>query len=172
MDSKIKTFIGAGVVVAIAGGVYLSGWSPSQDGVGEGKRTLTATISTFDPDADIQFDMDAWGTQWPDDYQVQEAFYGAFGSMDECVAKFKNKKGIKGAKQLNGNVEMQVKLNPKEPKPFGVNAELPKKFKKAGSLNDCMRDAAAAVHYPTYDGPPLVVAFEFELDAGSYWEEE
>lgn len=172
MDSKIKTFIGAGVVIAIAGGVYLSGWSPTSEGVGKGKRSLTATISTFDPDEDIQFDMDAWGSTWPDDYEVQMAFQQAFGSMDECVAEYKKTKGMKLHKQLNGDVEMQVKLNPKEPRPFGVNASLPKKFAKASSLNDCMREAAATVHYPTYDGPPLVVAFEFELDAGTYMEDE
>lgn len=172
MDSKIKTFIGAGAVIALAAGVYFSGWSPSSEGVGKGKRSLTATISTFDPDEDIQFDMDAWGTTWPDDYQVQEAFYTSFGSMDECVHNYKKGKNIKAAKQLKGNVAMQVKLNPKEPRPFGVNATLPKKFAKAGGLNDCMREAAASVHYPTYDGPPLVVEFEFELDAGTYWEEE
>lgn len=172
MDSKIKTFIGAGVVIAIAGGVYLSGWSPSSDGVGKGKRSLTATISTFDPDEDIQFDMDAWGTTWPDDYEVQMAFQQAFGSMDECVAEYKKGKGMKLHKQLPGEVEMQVKLNPKEVRPFGVNAKLPGKFAKASGLSDCMREAAASVHYPTYDGPPLVVAFEFELDAGSYMEDE
>ncbi len=172
MDNKIKTFIGAGVVAAIAAGVYLSGWSPSNEGVGKGKRSLTATISTFDPDADIEFDLDAYGTTWPDDYEVQMAFNGAFGPMDECVAEYKASKGIKGDKTLSGDVAMEVKLNPKEPRPFGVNATLPKKFAKASSLNDCMREAAATVQYPTYDGPPLVVAFEFELDAGSYWEDE
>jgi hypothetical protein len=171
MDSKTKTFIGAGAVVAVAAGVYFSGWSPSKEGVGKG-RTLTATISTFDPDEDIQFDMDAWGTTWPDDYEVQQAFQSAFGPMDECVAAYKQSNGVASDKQLPGSVSMQVKLNPKEARPFGVNATLPGKFAKASSLNDCMRDAAAGVTYPTYDGPPLVVAFEFELDAGSYWEDE
>lgn len=169
MDSKTKTFIGAGAVIVAAGAIWASGWTPGQDGVGKKKtRTVTANVSTFDPDEDINFDLDKYGTTWPDDWEVQQAFANSYGGMDECVAEYKESKGIN--KTLSGDIKIAVKLNPEASEPFGVNADLPKKFAKAESLNECLREAVAGAGFPTYDGPPLVVEFETELDAGYYEE--
>lgn len=173
MDNKTKTLIGAGVVIVAAVGVLATGFNPlaQLDGKKEGKgRTVTASISNFDPNEDVNMDF-AWGTERPDDYAVQQAFSQSFAAMDECVKAEKESRGIKLETQLQGTVSMQVKLNPGGA-PFGINAQLPKKYAKDQGLNDCLREAAASAPYPKYDGPPYVVNFEFDLDPGTYYEEE
>lgn len=131
----------------------------------EGERSrgfAKASISTFDPDEAVAFDLNAYGTGRPDAYAIEQAFAGAYPHMDKCVEAERRRSGKD--EQLPGDVAMAIKLNPKAPKPFAINATiadgLPKK------LSECLRDAAATVKYPTYDGPPTVVKFEFELDPG------
>ncbi len=164
MDSKILTYVGAGAVVVIAGAIYLSGFSLTGDeGKKPGERKVTASISTFDPEGDVTLDLDAYGSERPDDYQVQDAFYATFEEMDKCVAKERKRLGDEEM-VLEGDASMEIKLNPKKSKPLGINAEIPDDY--SDKLSDCLREAAAKGEYPTYDGPPVVAEFEFELDPG------
>lgn len=126
--------------------------------------SVTANIAEFDPTADITLDMDKYGSERPDDYVVQQAFFNTFGALDECVWAEKDRRGSED--QLLGDVSMSVKLNPESPRPFGVNATMPEGYAKSVKLKDCLREAAASAGYPTYDGPPLIVDFEFQLDPG------
>jgi hypothetical protein len=137
------------------------------DQVVGGDAAVTAKISTFDPNADTVLDLDQWGSEHPDEYGIQQAFFAQFGNMDQCVLDFKGAVGTK--KQLRGDVHIAVKLNPAEQRPFGVNAKLPKKYNGKKKLKECLREAAASAGYPSYNGPPRVVEFDFELDAGSEW---
>ena len=167
MDTKTTlSIVGAGAALLVAGGLYMAGINPltALDGDKKG-RTVTANIATFDPDADVNFDLDAYGSERVDEYQVQEAFNASFEKMDTCVWDYKETKGLT-EETLGGDVKIAIKLNPKKDKPFAVNAELPKAFSKDKKLNNCLREAAASVAYPTYDGPPQVAEFEFELDPG------
>jgi hypothetical protein len=126
--------------------------------------SVTANVAEFDPNADVSLDMDKFGSERPDQYSIQQAFFGQFGALDECVLAEKDRRGDEA--QLLGDVSMAVKLNPEQSRPFGVNASMPDAHAKATKLQDCLREAAASAPYPTYDGPPVVVDFEFELDPG------
>lgn len=134
-------------------------------------RTVKANIATFDPNADVQLDLDKYGSERPDDYEVQMAFNQAFEPMDVCVLDAKNRKGMKPEKVLhNGHMDISVKIDGKSGKASGVNATLPGKHDKDDKLKSCIRNAVAGVQFPSYDGPPVVVEFYTELDAG-YMEE-
>lgn len=128
-----------------------------------GRKASMASIASFDPDEAVQFDLEAFGTDRPDQYGIEQAFATKYGAFDECVAEAKKRK--KSDHQLPGDVSMAIKLNPKSNAPFAVNAEMPDGVKD-NKLKDCLREAAAAASYPTYDGPPVVVKFNFELDPG------
>lgn len=136
-------------------------------------RTVKATIAEFDPNAVLELNLGGGGGggERPDDYEVQLAFNQSFGAMDECVAKHKEKRGMSGDAMLKGDLSVAVKLNPQGPRPLGVNATLPSKLDRDADLKDCIRDAVATAHFPTYDGPPVVAEFETQLDAGSEWED-
>jgi hypothetical protein len=125
--------------------------------------SVTANVAEFDPNADITLDLDKYGSDRPDQYQIQQAFFAQFSALDECVWAEKDRRGSED--QLLGDVSMAVKLNP-EGRPFGVNASMPEGYEKSTKLKDCLREAAANADYPKYDGPPVVVDFEFELDPG------
>lgn len=116
------------------------------------------SVPSFDPNADIV--LDAEGGERPDELQVQTAFEETFGEIDVCVEKARK------GKTLPGDAHLAVLLSPKGEKPLGVNADLAKDLKKNKKLNDCIRVAASHAHYPSYDGPPVVVTFDFELDPG------
>ncbi len=131
---------------------------------------VTANIAEFDPNADVSLDMDKYGSERPDEYEVQQAFFAAFDRINECVLAEHERR--KSEEQFPGDVSMAVKLNPEAPRPFGVNATLPSGFEEAEQLETCMREAVGDVQFPTYDGPPVVVEFEFELDPGFVWVEE
>ncbi len=131
---------------------------------------VTANIAEFDPLADVTLDMDAYGVEQPDEFAIQQAFFGQFEAIGQCV--FDEKDRRKSEDQMLGDVVIAVKLNPKSPLPFGVNATMPEEYAKATKLKDCLREAAAAASYPKWDGTPRVVEFEFELDPGSVWVEE
>ncbi len=167
MDSKILTYVGAGAVVLVAGAIYFSGFSLDGGEKKKGERKVTASISTFDPEGDVTLDLDAYGSERPDDYAVQDAFYGTFEGFDQCLVKERKRMGDEEM-VLEGDATITIKLNPKKSKPLGVNAALPEEY--SDDFKDCLREAAAKGKYPTYDGPPVVAEFEFEIDPG--YEEE
>lgn len=117
------------------------------------------SVPSFDPQADMNLDGYEGGKR-PDEIQVQSAFEQTFGEIDVCVEKARK------SKPLPGDAHLSVLLDPEGERPLGVNAELAKPLTKNKKLNDCLRLAAAHAHYPSYDGPPVVVDFEFELDPG------
>jgi hypothetical protein len=131
---------------------------------------VTANIAEFDPNADISLDMDKFGSERPDEYAVQQAFFAAFDGIGGCVAAEHERR--KTEKEFDGDVSVAVKLNPEKARPFGVNATLPSGFENATKLKDCMREEVAKVEFPTYDGPPVVVEIEFELEPEWVWVEE
>lgn len=153
-----------GAVVGLVLVVAACGWKPAEPAGERGRKASMASIASFDPSADIAFDLEAYGSDRPDQYEIEQAFATRYGAFDECVAAEKQRSGKDD--QLPGDVSMAIKLDPKSNKPFAVNAEL---AEGAGSkkLGDCLREAAAAASYPKYDGPPVVVNFNFELDPGS-----
>ncbi len=135
-------------------------------------RTVKANIGTFDPDADVVLDLDKYGSERPDDYAVQVAFNQAFEPMDECVLSAKERKGIKADAVLHdGMMDIAIKLDGPKGKATAVNATLPGKFDKDEKLKECIRSAVADVQFPQYDGPPVVVDFHMELDAGYMMDE-
>jgi hypothetical protein len=129
-------------------------------------RTVKASIGTFDPNADVTIDLEKFGTARPDDYAVQVAFNQAFGGLDACVLAVKEKRGISADTQLQGDLDLQVKLDPSG-KALAVNATLPGKYAKDSTLESCIRDAVGAVQFPPYDGPPVVAEFYTQLDGGT-----
>lgn len=147
------------VAVALASACGAPAEKPGE----RGRKASMASIAGFDPDEAVAFDLEAYGTDRPDQYSIEQAFSTQYGAFDECVAAAKQRK--KSDKKLPGDVSMAIKLNPKEQKPFAVNAEMPDGVHDE-KLKDCLRDAAAAAEYPKYDGPPVVVKFNFELDPG------
>ncbi|MCR9160601.1 MAG: PilZ domain-containing protein [Nannocystaceae bacterium] len=124
------------------------------------------SVPTFDPNADVVLDMKAGGER-PDEFSLTQAFEQQYSSFDECVADAKKNPN----QTLPGDVDVEVLLNPKGHEPLGINAKLPAEVDKK-SLRECLRGAVAAADYPSYDGVPVVVTFSFELDPGTYWEEE
>lgn len=129
-------------------------------------QAAKTSIPTFDPNADVVLDMKAGGER-PDEYDLTQAFEQQYDSFDECVAAAKKDPN----ETLPGDVDVEVLLNPKGHEPLGINAKLPGEVDKS-SLRECLRGAVAAAAYPSYDGPPVVVNFSFQLDPGTYWEEE
>jgi hypothetical protein len=140
----------------------------------KGGRTVKASIQAFDPNADIDFDFGdgGGGGESPDDWEIRTAFDKTFGGMDECVASYKERKGIASSKQLDGELVIAVKLNPKDSAPLGINASISSKHDKDEELKTCIKQAVEKAPFPTYDGAPRIVDFSTELDAGSEWEEE
>ncbi len=130
-------------------------------------RTVKASIGTFDPNADLGIDLDKFGSERPDDYEVQLAFNQSFAGMDACVASVKQKKGIAADTPLAGDLDIQVKLEPNTGKAMAVNATISGKYAKDQGLSDCLRDAVAAVDFPKYDGPPVVAEIYTQLDGGT-----
>jgi hypothetical protein len=125
---------------------------------------VTANVAEFDRTADISLDMDKYGSERPDEYAVQQAFFAAFDGIGGCVEAEHNRRKTELSDTFDGDVTMSIKLNPEQPRPFGVNATLPEGFEKSDKLKDCMREAVGAVEFPSYNGPPVIVDFEFELD--------
>ena len=125
------------------------------------------TVPEFDPQGDVQLDMERGGER-PDEYNVMQAFEQQYDSFDQCVAEAKGK----SHKQWPGDVHVEVLLNPDGHIPLGVNAQVPGSAAKKRGLRECLRSAVASAEYPSYDGPPVVVEFDFELDPGTEWVEE
>jgi PilZ domain len=133
--------------------------------IGAGSATASAaattSVPTFDPAGDVVMDMDSGGER-PDQQLVLEAFSRRYDAIDACVVDSRGK----SEKQLVGEAHVAVLLNPKGATPLGVNAELPAPSAKDRRLHECLRAAAANAEYPSYDGPPIVVEFDFDLDPG------
>lgn len=125
----------------------------------------STTVPTFDPNDDVVMDMDAGGER-PDKQRVVEAFSRQYDAIDACVVESKGD----ADRTLEGEAHVMVLLNPKGTTPLGVNTDLPGASKKDRKLRECLRAAVATADYPSYDGPPVVVEFDFELDPG--YEEE
>lgn len=130
-------------------------------------RTVKASIGTFDPNADLGIDLSNFGSDRPDEYEVQMAINQGFAAMDACVVAAKERRGIAADTQLEGDLDLQVKLEPKTGKAMAVNATLPAKYAKDETLDQCIRDAVGGVEFPKYDGPPVVAEFYTQLDAGT-----
>lgn len=130
-------------------------------------RTVKASIGTFDPNADLGLDLSQFGGERPDDYGVQMAFNQSFAGLDACVAAVKERKGIPADTQLPGDLDLQVKLEPKTGKAMAVNATISGKYAKDEELSACLRDAVAQVEFPKYDGPPVVAEIYTQLDSGT-----
>jgi hypothetical protein len=128
---------------------------------GTASAAATTTVPTFDPSSDVVMDMDS-GSERPDQQVVLEAFSRRYDAIDACVVDSRGK----SEKQLGGEAHVAVLLNPKGATPLGVNAVLPEPIIKDRRLRECLRAAAASAEYPSYDGPPIVVEFDFELDPG------
>lgn len=137
-------------------------------------RTVKASIQAFDPNADVSFEFgdDGGGGEMPDDYAIRMAFNNSFDGMDACVGEYKERKGIASSKQLDGEIAIAVKLNPKDSTPLGINASISSKHDKDETLKTCIKSAVEKAPFPTYDGAPRIVDFSTELDAGSEWEED
>jgi len=145
-------------------------------GVDKGRkgRTVKASMQPFDPNADMSFEFGDGGGDAgasPDDFEVRSALDRQLGTMDGCVADYKAKKGIKPEKQLEGDVSISVKLNPKASTPLGINASITSDHDKDEGLKSCIKEAVDKAPFPTYAGVPRVVDFAFELDPGSEWED-
>lgn len=63
-----------------------------------------------------------------------------------------------------GYARLQVLLDPTGQDPMGINVHLPEHLSQRDAFVQCIRTAAAAAPYPEYDGPPVIVDFEIELD--------
>lgn len=157
------------MATAVGGMVTLGGCKePEIKQAGRSGRTVKANIATFDPNADVSFDFNqGGGGERPDDYATQMAFHQAFAPMDDCVRAAKERKGVSIDSVLPGSMDIAVKLEPKTGKAAAVNATLPGKLDADTKLKECIRGAVATVQFPKYDGPPVVVEFYTEVDAGT-----
>ena len=69
-----------------------------------GTRTVKATIAEFDP-ASMTVDLDKYGSERVDDWEVQQAFNRSFDGLDQCVFAAKEKAGMKPEDTLDGDVD-------------------------------------------------------------------
>ena len=123
-----------------------------------------AAVPEFDPSASQ--DLDRYGgSERPDESVVMERFNDTFAAIDRCVEAERNRTH---EDHIDGLAHVDVLLDPEHPHPLGVNADTD--GKKRAKLKGCLRDAVGSAEFPTYDGPPVVVNFEFEIDPG--FEEE
>lgn len=158
-------------------GLALAATAVGCKGVDKGRksnRTVKASIQAFDPNGDVAFEFGdgGGGGEMPDDYAIRMAFNNSFDGMDSCVADYKSRKGMSSEKQLDGEVAISVKLNPKDSQPLGINASISSRHDKDDQLKTCIKEAVDKAPFPTYDGAPRIVDFSTELDAGSEWEAE
>lgn len=127
----------------------------------DASAAATTTVPTFDPNGDIVMDMEA-GPEVPNSHAVKEVFSRQYDAIDACVVESKGNSD----RTIEGEAHVEVLLNPKGATPLGVNTVVPGKSKKDRELVECLRAAVATADYPSYDGPPVVVEFDFELDPG------
>jgi hypothetical protein len=123
--------------------------------------SAACSVPTFDPESTTVLDMDA-GAERPDEQRVLAAFESRYDAFDACVVNAKPKR----EEPIPGEAEVQILLNPRGATPLGINAALPEPVARDHELRECLRDAVSRADYPSYDGPPVVVVFGFELDPG------
>lgn len=121
----------------------------------------TTSVPTFDPNATVE--IKDTGGERPDEHTVEGAFKTQNDALDRCV------KQAKGA--AKGKAKVEVLLNPNGNRPLGINAMLPPKLRKNAEFRECVRGATAAAPFPAYDGPPVIVDLDFQIDPGSDYEE-
>ena len=120
-----------------------------------------AAVPEFNPEAPL--DLDRYeGSERPDEEVVMERFNGTFEAIDRCVETERKRAHVD---QVDGNAFVDVLLNPKGNRPLGVNAKTDSDSSR-NKLQGCLREAVASAKFPGYDGPPVVVNFEFEIDPG------
>ena len=117
-------------------------------------------MPTFDPNASTTLDSD--GAERPDEFALLGAFERQHQAMDRCVEQAKDGQDV----TLTGTATMEVLLNPAGHRPLGINGTVSEDAPQDTSFVECLRAATASAPYPGYDGPPLLVEFDFELDAG------
>lgn len=142
----------AALAAFFASVVGLSGMSAS--------AAASTSVPTFDPNATTELSSD--GAERPDEYVLLGAFENQRARMDRCVEAAKDGADV----QLQGTATMEVLLNPAGKRPLGVNGKVSEDAPTDTSLVECLRAATAAAPYPGYDGPPVIVEFDFEIDAG------
>ena len=134
-------------------------------GLSSATASANTTVPTFDPNATVELTQD--GSERPDEHVLERAFKKQNRALDQCVAQAKE-----GADEvLQGNAQMEVLLNPDGSRPLGINAKVPDELGDQ-SFRECLRAATAAAPFPAYDGPPVVVEFDFQIDAGYDVEED
>lgn len=115
------------------------------------------------------------GGERPDDQEVLDAFSGQLDALARCVEVAKSRANMGDDDRLEGGAVMTILLNPEGKQPLAVSAQVPdevKKLKQFKRFRQCLRVATWKGDYPSYDGPPIEVDFEFELDPGYDWVEE
>ncbi len=127
------------------------------------RKVSQANVAEFDP-SELNFDIMSVGSERPNEDMIQQAFESAYGSMDACVATAKERTGNDA--RIEGELELAVRLNPRENKPLGVNASGPDELMKRKKLVNCFREAVAKAQFPTYDGPPVETSIALEVDPG------
>lgn len=125
------------------------------------RKVSKANIATFDP-SELKFDIMSAGTERPDEEMIQQAFESAFPQFDACVSDEKDRTGSDS--RIPGEIALSVRLNPKESRPIGVNADGPKSLMKREKLINCFREAVAAAPFPTYDGVPVQSDISIEVE--------
>lgn len=142
----------AALAAFFASVVGLSGMSAS--------AAASTSVPTFDPNATTELSAD--GAERPDEYVLLGAFENQREQMDRCVEAAKAGEDV----QLQGTATMEVLLNPAGRRPLGINGKVSDDAPADTGLMECLRAATAAAPYPGYDGPPVIVEFDFEIDAG------
>lgn len=131
-----------------------------------GLSSITAnaatSVPTFDEHADVV--IQDTGSERPDEHTIELAFKKQNDALDKCV------EGT-GA-TVKGKAKVTVLLNPEGHRPLGINTKLPQALQNNADFRECVRGATAAAPFPAYDGPPVVVDLDFQIDAGSEYEED
>jgi hypothetical protein len=120
-----------------------------------------AAVPEFNPEVPLNLDRYE-GSERPDQDVVMERFNGTFDAIDHCVELERKRAHVD---QVDGNASVDVLLDPEGNRPLGVNAKIDSD-KSQKKLKGCLRQAIASAKFPGYDGPPVVVNFEFEIDPG------
>ncbi len=152
----------SGLRFAKAGRAALAAFFAGVVGLASGSVSANASVPTFDPNATTHLTSD--GSERPDEHALLSAFKSQREAVDRCVQAAKD--GAEQDDTLQGHAQMEVLLNPEGERPLGVNGQLVEGGPEDPQLLTCLRQATAAAPYPSYDGPPVVVEFDFELDAG------
>ena len=132
-------------------------------GLTSATASAAAAVPTFDPNADVV--VEDTGSERPDEHTIEQAFKKQNDALNACVT-------LAGQAGAKGDAKLEVLLNPQGDRPLGINATLPGSLQNNTDFRECVRGATAAAPFPSYDGPPVVVDLDFEIDPGHEIEEE